>query len=467
MKSSRINRKEQNMHSPEQQLFLLMYGTKFADEDEDFLKNSEDIPKGGLREQMSKDLLARLKEGKPLRVYLGVDPTKISLHIGHLLPVLKLKTFQELGHQVVFLIGDYTGLIGDPSGQSRERQQFTHEDLMENAKGYTDQAFKVLDPEKTEIRFNGEWLSRLQFKDLVKIASYFPLKQIIARRDFQERMEKGVSLRFHETLYALMQGYDAYALECDVQVGAYDQHFNMLAGRIIQENMGQKPHIMLTVPLLMGTDGRKMSKSFGNTINVLDSPSDMYAKVMRISDSFISHYLDLATDFSIEEKENLKKRIEQDPMGVKKRIAFNVTQRYHKIEGAEEGERRFRESSQERQIPLDIENAEPLEINEDYDKDQNLYIPGIFLKAELVESASIARTLIKQNGLKIYDMQMTNLTYDNRHILLKELRENVTDKRKEYKEIIIQDIRMNLREGFYILQKGKHNFRMIYLKCRK
>jgi len=420
------------MKNPLEQIELLMYGTMFPDEQTPEGRFRENTSRTSLRTQMREELHERLKEGRPLKVYLGVDPTRLSLHIGHLLPVLKLKVFQDLGHEVTFLIGDYTGMIGDPSNQAKERQKYSHDELLENAKGYTDQAFKVLDPKKTRIRYNGEWLGRLDFKEIIQIASYFPLKQIIARKDFQERLEKGLSLRFHETLYALMQGYDAYALDCDVQVGAYDQYFNMLAGRIIQENKGQKPHIMITVPLLMGTDGRKMSKSFGNTINVLEKPEDMYAKVMRISDDMIEHYLMLATDFENEEKERLAKEIGKDPMGIKKGIAFNITQRYHGLKGAEDGERSFREISQARQIPEEVMQGTAKEIKAVRDEQGRVYLPKLLVDAGIVSSGSEARRLIDQKGLKMHD--------------------------KDQSEIVPEVINIELPLGEYIIQKGKHTF---------
>ncbi len=232
------------MVSVEKQIEILLRGTLFADEIEggeaEAKLRKADAEEGrSLREQMSAELAERLKTGRPLRVYLGVDPTATNLHLGHFVPVQKLRQFQELGHQVVFLIGDYTATIGDPSGQSSERKRFRHEEVLELGKTYADQCFRLLDPKRTEIRHNGEWLSKLTFAEIVELAAQFPLKWIISRRDFRERLERGESLRLHETLYSLMQGYDAYALHCDVQVGGYDQHFNMLAGRWLQEHFGR------------------------------------------------------------------------------------------------------------------------------------------------------------------------------------------------------------------------------------
>jgi tyrosyl-tRNA synthetase len=360
------------MRTVEDQLEILLRGTQFADEVEgpedvaeslaeaqaaDSARPKESGPGRTLRQQMSAELAERLRLGRPLRVYLGVDATARSLHIGHFVPLQKLRAFQRLGHQVVFLIGDYTTLIGDPTGRKEERQRISHEEILENAKDYTRQAFRLLDPEQTEVRYNGEWLGKLGFKEIVELAAIFPLRWVVSRRDFRERMERGEPLRMHETLYCLMQGYDACALECDVQIGAYDQHLNMLAGRWIQEHFGQKPHIIWTFPLLPGTDGRKMSKSYGNAINIDDSPDDMYGKCMRISDDMLEIYIDLTTDLSPAEADALKARRRQrgtNPMEVKKEVALSLVRQYHGEAAAREAAERFRALVQEKEIPDDV-----------------------------------------------------------------------------------------------------------------
>jgi len=342
----------------DEQLDILMRGTRFADEAEGW--QGEATEAQGLRAQMRAELKAKLELGRPLRVYLGVDPTSTELHVGHFVPLQRLRRFQELDHQVVFLIGDYTATIGDPSGQSSERRRFAHAEVLEMARTYTEQAFRVLDPERTEVRHNGEWLAKLSFADLIELASIFPLKQVIARRDFRERMERGESLRFHEALYSLMQGYDAFALECDVQVGAYDQHFNMLAGRAIQEHFGQAPHVMLTNPLIIGTDGRKMSKSFGNTINVNDQPFDMYGKAMRVADEHIQEYLELTTSLAGGEIDQLVERLRSgaNPMEVKKRLAANLVEQYHGPAAVAEAAETFQQVVQRKEAPDDVSEVE-------------------------------------------------------------------------------------------------------------
>jgi tyrosyl-tRNA synthetase len=393
------------------QVELLMRSTTFADE-VGLARPDADVTDGsarGLRDQMASELEHRLltarKDGRPLRVYVGFDPTAASLHIGHLVAAYKLRQFQQLGHQVIFLIGDYTAMIGDPSGQAGERRKLTHEEAIENSRRYTDQAFRLLDAATTEIRCNGEWLGRLSFADLIELASLFPLKQIIARRDFQERLERGDSLRFHECLYALMQGYDAHALGCDVQVGGYDQHFNMLAGRIIQQHFGTLPHVMLTMPLLLGTDGRKMSKSYGNAILLDDSPADMYGKCMRIGDALIPQYLDLVTTLATSDVDLHKERLarsEVNPKEVKKLVAFDVTRQYHGEDGARLGEDTFRQLSELRQAPEAIETVS-IDVGPD-----GLWLPKALVRLQLVPSAAEGRRMIAQGAVSLDGEKVTD-----------------------------------------------------------
>ncbi|NNG00135.1 MAG: tyrosine--tRNA ligase [Desulfobacteraceae bacterium] len=342
----------------DEQLQILMRATRFADESDDWLGTAG--KEGVLRGQMAAELRKKLASGRPLRVYLGVDPTGTDLHVGHFVPLQKLKKFQDLGHQVIFLIGDYTAMIGDPSGQSGERKRFTHDEVMGMAETYMDQAFRILDPDKTELRYNGEWLAKLSFSDILELAAIFPLKQIISRRDFQDRMARGESLRFHESLYALMQGYDAYMLNCDVQVGGYDQHFNMLAGRSIQEHFGAAPHVMVTNPLIIGTDGRKMSKSYGNTISINDEPFDMYGKGMRIADEHVVEYLELTSSLSGGEIDGLDAELASgaNPMTVKKRLAFNLVEQYHGKDAAEQAAGEFKQVVQDKTVPDEVPELE-------------------------------------------------------------------------------------------------------------
>ncbi|MFH1143445.1 MAG: tyrosine--tRNA ligase [Candidatus Eisenbacteria bacterium] len=385
-----------------EQLAILMRGTRFADETDDWgrLETGE----RNLRTQMQAELAEKLKLGRPLRVYLGVDPTGTNLHVGHFVPLQKLRKFQDLGHQVVFLIGDYTATIGDPSGQAGERRRFRHDEVLKLAETYTKQAFRILDKQRTEVRYNGEWLAKLTFADLIELASIFPMKQIIARRDFQQRMERGESLRFHEALYAIMQGYDAYALKCDVQVGSYDQHFNMLAGRAIQEHFGDAPHAMITNPILIGTDGRKMSKSYGNTIDINDTPFDMYGKTMRIADEHMPEYIELASSLSGPEIDALLAdlRAGGNPMAVKKRLAGNLVAQYHGPEAAREAEEQFRQVVQQKEAPEEVPDVR---------------VPGELASASwvdllaglsLTKSKGEARRLIQQKGFYVEQEPVTD-----------------------------------------------------------
>ncbi len=401
--------------SIDEQIAILMHGTLFADEVDGGEQGQEGVASLGgklegrsLRQQMTSELAERLKEGRPLRVYLGVDPTSTNLHIGHFVPVQKLRQFQELGHQVVFLIGDYTATIGDPSGQASERRRLRHEEVLELGQTYADQAFHLLDPARTEVRHNGEWLAGLSFAQVAELASIFPLKWIVSRRDFRDRMDRGESLRLHETLYSLMQGYDAHALRCDVQVGGYDQHFNLLAGRAVQEYFGEKPHVMLTLPLLMGTDGRKMSKSYGNAIHINDSPEDIYGKVMRISDDLIPSFLELATSWPTPKVEELKATLSRkgtNPMDVKKELAFHLVEIYQGRGAAERGADHFRKVVQEKAAPEEIE-----EVRVPDGVGPGIPWVDLAVTCRLSTSKSEMRRLIQQGGFYVEQEPVRDIT---------------------------------------------------------
>ncbi len=418
----------------EQQLDYLFEGTYFADE-------ASGVPEGGLRAQMRGELKAKLELSAKLRdkgvadwqlrAYIGVDPTRTSLHIGHMIPVVRLRRVQQIGHKVVFLIGDYTAMIGDPTGQSKEREQLTHERVLELSQFYTGQAHRLLDPEKTEIRYNGEWLEKLGFAQIAELLAQFPVAQIIAREDFRNRLESGGGLRAHELLYSIMQGYDAFALNCDIQVGGYDQHFNLLAGRVLQEHFQRKskpqskdgewgehplfaaqpstgrrikgPHVMLTVPLLMGTDGRKMSKSWGNTVDVLDSPEDMFGKIMRISDEMLLHYIQIAVEKPESEKDTQRALVASDPMAVKKWIAHSVTELYHGTAVADAAQEHFRRTVQEKEVvAADVEElALPEAIAAQLATGESVRLTDLLAALALAPSKSEARRLVEQGGVKI------------------------------------------------------------------
>ena len=334
-----------NTLSLDEQVSLLMQGTDFGDET--------------LARTMARELRTRLEisknTGKPLKIYCGYDPRTSDLHLGHTITMRKLRQFQELGHEVVFLIGNYTSLLGDPSDKNKARELLTAEDVARNGRTYSEQAFRILDPQRTLVRFNAEWLSALSFLDVIKIAQNFTVQQFLTRENFALRIEKGEPIYLHETFYALMQGYDAVALETDVQVGGSDQLFNILtAGRKLQEAHGQRPQIGLFVKILPGTDGVvKMSKSLGNHIPILASPEDMYGKVMSVPDSALQVYFELATRYTPAQVEAVKARLTSgvNPRDVKMELAREIVSIFHGGEAAQVGEQHFINLFQKGDVP--------------------------------------------------------------------------------------------------------------------
>ena len=269
-----------------------------------------------------KDLLAKLEEGRPLRVKLGVDPTAPDIHLGHTVPLEKLRQFQELGHQVVLIIGDFTAMIGDPSGRSATRPDIGHDEVMANAKTYTDQAFKILDRDTTEVVYNGDWFSKMTFSEVMKLNSRVTMQQMLQRDDFRNRIEKAEEIRLHEIQYPIMQGWDSVEVKADVEIGGTDQMFNILVGRDMQKAVGMAQQVAVLVPILEGLDGvRKMSKSYGNYIGVNDSPDDMFGKAMSISDELMARYYGLLLGEELD--------TEMHPMEAKKQLATRLVSRYH------------------------------------------------------------------------------------------------------------------------------------------
>jgi len=330
--------------SLDEQVALLMQGTDYGDQT--------------LARNMANELRERLKEGRPLRVYCGFDPRTSDLHLGHTIPMRKLRQFQELGHEVTFLIGNYTSLLGDPSDKDRLRPLLTAEQVAENARTYAEQAFRILDREKTHIRYNAEWLSRLSFLEVIQIAQNFTVQQFMTRDNFARRLERGEPIYLHETFYALMQAYDAVAQHTDVQVGGSDQLFNIItAGRKLQEAMGQRPQIGIIMGILPGTDGVvKMSKSLGNHIPILAAPEDMYGKVMSIPDSAMITYFELATRYTPRMIEEVRQQLGAgvNPRDVKMALAREVVSIFHSAEAAERAEAQFRAVFQNKGLPDDM-----------------------------------------------------------------------------------------------------------------
>ena len=347
-------------------------------------------------------LLEKLKRGTPLNIKLGVDPTAPDIHIGHAVPLRKLRQFQDLGHQVTLIIGDGTALIGDPSGRNSTRPQLTSEQVKHNAQTYVDQAFKILDPEKTTLVYNSEWLLALKLEDLLAITGKFTVARILERDDFQKRYTNNQPIAVHEFLYPIMQAYDSVVIKADVELGGSDQLFNLLAGRELMEKMGMEPQVCLTLPLLEGTDGvQKMSKSYGNYVGVTDEPADMFGKIMSIPDELMVKYYRLASTVPVDEIDEIEQGLAADklhPNKVKRALARNIVAAYHGADQAEAAEAQFDLVFKQHEIPEDIpEFAADLTPN-----DQGLvYLAKLIADAGLAGSAGDARRLIDGGGVKI------------------------------------------------------------------
>ena len=315
---------------------------------------AEIIRERDLRERLEKSLAT----GRPMRVKAGFDPTAPDLHLGHTVLMRKLKHFQDMGHTVIFLIGDFTGLIGDPTGRSATRPPLTREQIDQNAETYKAQVFKILDRDKTEVRFNSEWLGKLGFEGFIRLAAKFTVSQMLEREDFHKRFNEEKPIALHELLYPVAQGYDSVALEADVELGGTDQKFNLLMGRELQRHYGQPPQIVLTTPLLEGTDGvQKMSKSYGNYIGITEAPQEMFGKVMSISDELMWRYYELVTDVSIAEIERMKQRVASGgahPMKLKQELGKRIVADFHSPEAAERAAQDWSRMFQKDETPEDL-----------------------------------------------------------------------------------------------------------------
>jgi len=329
------------MSPVEEQLATLMSGVEYGDET--------------LRRQMERELRALIEQDRPLRVYLGIDPTATSLTLGHTVPLRKLRQFQSFGHHCIFLIGDYTALIGDPSDKNKLRPMLTREDIKRNEQTYFEQAAKLLDPAKTELRHNSEWLGALSFPDIISLMAKFTAAEMLRRDNFRKRWDDGDAVYLHEFLYALMQGYDAFALECDVQVGGTEQLFNLMAGRKIQEDAGQRPHVPVTLPILVGLDGKeRMSKSKGNHIGVNDGPNEQFGKAMSIPDDVVMDFFVLATNVPRTELPGIHDAIGRDPMQAKKRLARTIVSEFWGEDAAAAAQAEFERTVQRKEAPAEM-----------------------------------------------------------------------------------------------------------------
>jgi len=357
------------------------------------------------REDLEKKLSKSVETGKPLRVKAGFDPTAPDLHLGHTVLIQKLKHFQDLGHEVLFLIGDFTGMIGDPTGKSVTRKPLTRQDVDRNAETYKEQIFKILDPQRTKVVFNSAWLNNLTSHDFIKLASQLTVARMLERDDFKKRFAGQQPISIHEFLYPLMQGYDSVAMESDVELGGTDQLFNLLMGRELQRTYGQAPQVVITMPLLEGLDGvNKMSKSLGNYIGITDSADDIYGKVLSIPDTIMFRYYELLSDLASPEINTLQVGMEQGnihPKEVKKRLARELTARYYGEEEAGKAEDNFERVFKQHGLPDDIpEKVMPT--------GEDIWLPRLLVDAGLVNGTGEARRMIKQNAVSLDGAKITD-----------------------------------------------------------
>lgn len=358
------------------------------------------IIKSGIDDMIpEQDMRKKLSRGKPLTIKLGVDPTAPDLHIGHAVPLRKMRQFQDLGHQVVLIIGDGTALIGDPSGRNTTRPPLTPEQVETNAKTYVDQAFKILDPDKTTLRHNSEWLLALDLQQILKIASNFTVARTLERDDFSNRYAKQQPISLHEFFYPMMQAYDSVCIKADVEMGGTDQLFNLLAGRMLMEKLDMEPQVCITLPLLEGTDGvKKMSKSYGNYIGLTDEPDDMFGKVMSVPDELMVKYFRLASDLSVDEIDRIEEGLDAGalhPNKTKRLLARDIVTLYHNAKAAEQAEADFDRVFKKHDVPKDVEEG-VVDLTED-----EVYVPGVLAKLAMTKSAGEGRRLIDGGGVKI------------------------------------------------------------------
>ena len=360
-----------------------------------------------INEKELRDKLVRSeKEGRPLRVKLGLDPTAPDLHLGHTVVLQKLKQFQDLGHIAIFLIGDFTGMIGDPTGRSETRPALTKEDIMVNAETYKKQVFKILDPERTEIRYNSEWFERINAADMIRLCAQYTMARIMEREDFRNRYQNNLPISIHEFLYPLVQGYDSVALEADVELGGHDQIFNLFVGRDIQKAYGQESQVLVTVPLLEGTDGvNKMSKSYGNYVGIDEPPDEMFVKLMSISDELMIKYYELLSDIPLETLDALKKGIAAGtvhPKQAKVDFAKEIITRFHNASAAEAAHENFEKMFRDKEVPDDIETDRMTR------SDAGTWLPKLMVTMGLVPSTSEGKRMIKQGAVTINGQKMSS-----------------------------------------------------------
>lgn len=386
-----------NMLSVEEQMKIIRRGV------------TEILPEAELVEKLKQSVLTH----KPLKVKLGLDPTAPDIHLGHTVVLRKLKQFQDLGHQIIIIIGDFTGRIGDPTGKSETRKQLTEEQILANAKTYEEQIFRILDSAKTEVRFNGEWLAPLNFADVVRLASKYTVARMMERDDFAKRYREGRPISVHEFFYPLMQGYDSVALEADIEFGGTDQKFNLLMGRHLQEEFGQKPQVAIMVPILEGLDGvQKMSKSLGNYIGINEEPGAIYGKAMSIPDELMVRYFELVTDISNEELVKVESGLKDGslhPRDMKMYLARTLVRLYHGEAAAQAAEEEFKRIFQRGDMPTDI--AEII-VNSAELQNGRVWVAKLFTLVGLTASNGEAKRFIQQGAARIDAEKIDNAEND-------------------------------------------------------
>ena len=348
------------------------------------------------------ELKKKLEKNKPLRVKLGMDPTAPDLHLGHTVVINKMKQLQDLGHEIIFLIGDFTGMIGDPTGKNVTRKPLTKADVLENAKSYEDQVFKILDKDKTRIAFNSEWMGKMSSAEMISLASRQTVARMLERDDFSKRYKGGQAISIHEFLYPLVQGYDSVALRADIELGGSDQKFNLLVGRELQKQTNMEPQVILTMPILEGLDGvQKMSKSLGNYIGIDEDPDSMFGKIMSISDDLMWRYLELLSFESLETIESWKKEVEdgENPRNIKFRLAEEIVTRFHDKDQALKAQQNFIDRFAKNQIPDEMD---------EFSFSKGIKVANLLKDSNLVSSTSEAFRMIKQGAVKIDGEKLTD-----------------------------------------------------------
>ena len=359
--------------------------------------------------ELAQKLETARTQKRPLRIKLGLDPTAPDIHLGIAVVLRKLRQFQDLGHEVILIIGDFTATIGDPSGKSKTRPQLTAEEVKLNAKTYADQYCMILDEDKTRVVFNGEWLDEMSFADVIRLSAQTTVARILERDDFTQRLQAGASVGMHELLYPICQGYDSVVLEADVEMGGTDQKFNILMGRDLQRAYGQEPQVTLLMPLLVGLDGaEKMSKSLGNYVGIYEPPSEMYAKLMSISDELMFTYFELATDVPLDEIREFEEQLASGgihPKTVKQRLAREIVTIYHNADAAQAAEAEFDRVHRDRQLPDDLPEVV---IPASSLTDGKIWIAHLMQQAGFAKSSSDARRLVQQGGVRLDGDRITD-----------------------------------------------------------